>query len=152
LVLLPIAIPYYQAQQEIGGRSWEELVPMLPRWQSYLYAPTSFLWGKILRFGDVLTMANEHALFFGFLPCVAIFVFAYLSWKKRGEFAGSEVGIAMMGVLLALGILTFYFRGYSLYRFAWAYLPGAGGIRAVTRIVFVLLYPVAFISGWLLLT
>jgi hypothetical protein len=147
VVLLPLAIPYYQTQQEIGGRSWEELVPMLPRWQSYLYAPTSFLWGKILRFGDVLPMANEHALFFGFLPCCALLVFVYLSWKKKEDFAGSGVGTAMMGALFALGILTFYFAGFSLYRYAWAYLPGAGGIRGLTRIVFILLYLVAFISG-----
>ncbi|MBV9645066.1 MAG: hypothetical protein JO334_16000 [Verrucomicrobia bacterium] len=146
VVLLPLAIPYYKAQQEIGARNWEQVVPMLPRWQSYLYAPTSFLWEHILRFGDELPMANEHALFFGLLPWVAILAFAYLRWNNRREFAGSEVGIAMMGVLLYLGILTFYFRGFSLYRLAWG-LPGAGGIRAVTRMVFILLYPLAFISG-----
>jgi hypothetical protein len=147
VALLPIAVPYYQVQQEIGGRKWEELVPLLPRWQSYLYAPESILWGRILRFGDVLPMANEHALFFGLLPYLAICFFVYLSWKRNEQFAGSEVAIAMAGVLLALVILTVYCTGFSFYRYAWAFLPGAGGIRGVTRIVFVLLYLVAFISG-----
>ena len=147
VVLLPIAVPYYQAQQEIGGRNWEELVPLLPRWQSYLYAPESILWGRILRFGDVLPMANEHALFFGFLPWIGIFLFVFLIWKKNGKFVGSEVGIAMLGALIVLVVLTFYFTGFSFYRYAWAFLPGAGGIRGVTRIVLVLVYFVAFVSG-----
>jgi hypothetical protein len=147
VALLPITVPYHQAQQEIGGRKWEELVPLLPRWQSYLYAPESILWGRILRFGDVLPMVNEHALFFGFLPYLAICFFVYLSWKRNEKFAASEVGIAMVGVLLALVIFTFYFTGFSFYHYAWAFLPGAGGIRGVTRIVLVLLYLVAFISG-----
>jgi hypothetical protein len=147
VALLPIAVPYHEVQQEIGGRKWEELVPLLPRWQSYLYAPESILWGRILRFGDVLPMANEHALFFGFLPYLAICFFVYLSWKRSEQFPGSEVGTAMVGVLLALVIFTLYFTGFSFYRYAWAFLPGAGGVRGVTRIVLVLLYLVAFISG-----
>jgi hypothetical protein len=146
-VLLPIAVPYYQAQQEIGGRSWEELVPLLPRWQSYLYAPESILWGRILRFGDGLTMAHEHALFFGFLPLVGIFLFVFLIWNRKATFTGSEVGIAMLGALLVLVVFTFYFSGFSFYRFAWTFLPGAGGIRGVTRIALVLVYFVAFVSG-----
>jgi hypothetical protein len=43
--------------------------------------------------------------------------------------------------------LTFSIFDFSLYRYAWAYLPGAGGIRGVTRIMLVLIYPVAFIFG-----
>jgi hypothetical protein len=147
LVLLPLTIPYYQTQREIGHRTWEEIVPMLPHWQSYLQAPESYLWGKLLRFGDVLPLSFEQALFLGALPYLSIVAFVYLSLKRRINPAGSEIRFAMLGVLLLLAVLTLYCSGFSLYRYVWAYLPGAGGIRAVTRISLVLIYPVAFIFG-----
>ena len=53
----------------------------------------------------------------------------------------------MLGVFLLLAVLTLYSSGFTLYRYVWAYLPGAGGIRAVTRVALVLIYPVAFIFG-----
>jgi len=57
------------------------------------------------------------------------------------------LALAMIGVLLSAGALTLHIFGFSLYRYAWAYIPGAGGIRGVTRIMLVLIYPVAFIFG-----
>jgi hypothetical protein len=60
---------------------------------------------------------------------------------------GSEIRFAMVGVVLLVGALTLYCSGFTLYRYVWAYLPGARGIRAVARIVLVLIYPVAFIFG-----
>jgi hypothetical protein len=147
LVLLPLTIPYYQTQRKLGPRRWEEIVPMLPHWQSYLQAPESYLWGKLLRFGDILPLPFEQALFLGVLPYLGIVAFVYLSWKRRISAAGSEIRFAMLGVFLLLVVLTLYSFGFTLYRYVWAYLPGANGIRAVTRIALVLIYPVAFIFG-----
>ena len=147
LVLLPLAIPYYQTQRKLGTRPWEEIVPMLPHWRSYLQAPESYLWGKLLRFGDILPLPFEQALFLGALPYLGIVAFVYLSWKRRMSSAGSEIRFAMLGVFLLLAVLTLYFSGFTLYRYVWAYLPGAGGVRAVTRVALVLIYPVAFIFG-----
>jgi hypothetical protein len=146
-ILLPLAISYYEVQEGIGRRSWEEIVPMLPRWQSYLYAPLSIFWGGIFRFGESLPAAGEHMLFIGFLPCLGIGVLAYLLTK--GKLAGSEstLSLAMIGVLFCSWGLTFHFFGFSLYRWVWTFLPGAGGIRGVTRIMLVLIYPVTFILG-----
>jgi hypothetical protein len=147
LVLLPLAIPYYQTQRKIGPRYWEEIVPMIPRWQSYLHAPESFLWGKLLHFGDSPPLPFEQALFLGVLPYLSIVAFVYLSWRRRISAVGSEIRFAMLGVVLLLAVLTLYCSGFTLYRYVWAYLPGAGGIRAVTRVGLVLIYPVAFIFG-----
>jgi hypothetical protein len=44
LVLLPLAIPYIHALGSVGGRDWSEVTGFLPRLESYVYAPTSFLW------------------------------------------------------------------------------------------------------------
>lgn len=150
VVLLPLAIPYYRTQRAMGGRSWEEIVTMLPRWQSYLRAPTSYLWGRILHFGDRLPAVQEHALFLGALPYLAVVIFVYLCWKKRISPAQASVGFAMVGVVLLFAGVTFYWSGFSLYRFVWAHLPGAGGIRAVTRSMLVVIYPLAFIFAMLI--
>src|SRR5271166_6260965 len=147
LVLLPLAIPYYQTQRKIGHRTWEEIVPMIPHWQSYLHAPESFLWGKLLHFGDILPLPFEQALFLGALPYLGIVAFVYLSWRRRMSAAGSEIRFAMLGVVLLVGALTLWVSGFTLYRYVWAYLPGARSIRAVTRVALVLIYPVAFIYG-----
>ena len=147
LALLPLAIPYYQTQRKLGPRSWEEIVPMIPHWQSYLHAPESLLWGKVLRFGDILPLPYEQALFLGALPYLAIVAFVYLSWKRSMSAEGSEIRFAMLGVILLVGALTLWVSGFTLYRYVWAYLPGAKGIRAVTRVALVLIYPVAFIFG-----
>jgi hypothetical protein len=147
VVLLPIAIPYYQVQEGVGRRSWEELVPMLPRWRSYLYAPLSFVWKGMLQYGSSLPATGEHELFIGLLPGVGIVVLTYLLIKRKLQRSESLLALAMIGVLLSGGALTLRIFGFSLYHYAWAYLPGAGGIRGVTRITLVLIYPVAFIFG-----
>ena len=147
VVLLPIAIPYYQVQEGVGRRSWEEVVPMLPRWRSYLYAPLSIVWKEVLQFGVALPATGEHELFIGLLPGVGILVLAYLLIKKKLAISEPALALAMIGVLFCAGVLTLYLFGFSLYRYAWAYIPGAGGIRGVTRIMLVLIYPVAFIFG-----
>jgi hypothetical protein len=150
LVLLPLIVPYSRAQPEIGWRTWEEVAQMLPRWQSYVYAPGSILWGKILHFGDGLPYKWEHQLFLGLFPYVSIFIFLYFFLKDKIAQPERLLGLAMMSVFITMGILTLYFKGFSLYHYVWAYFPGAGGIRGVTRIVLVLLYPIAFICGVIL--
>jgi hypothetical protein len=150
LVLLPLAMPYYQTQREIGRRAWEEVAPMLPRWQSYLYAPASYLWGGTLRLGESLPAAQEHALFLGVLPWLASLIFVYLCATKRLNGQDASVGFAMICTFLFLAVVTFYWSGFSLYWYVWEYLPGAGGIRAVTRCMLLGIYPLAFVSGALL--
>lgn len=144
LILLPLAIPYYQTQQLLGHRTWEEVMTMLPRWQSYFYGPDSLAWGSISQgFGANLPMRNEHKLFPGVLPYLAIIGFLYFSLRKRINPAQSQVSFAMVSALAVLVAATSY--GLSMYHFIWAFVPGAGGIRAVSRITLVLLYPAVFI-------
>ncbi|HEY0793695.1 MAG TPA: hypothetical protein VGD78_21720 [Chthoniobacterales bacterium] len=145
LSLCPIAIPYAHTQWEIGRRSWEELVPLLPRWQSYLYAPNSIFWGTKLQFGRFLAQPWNHQLFTGALPCLAVVGFAYLVLTRKMTNPESLRGLAMLSVPLVWGLLTLSFAGFSWYRFVWAYLPGAGSIRVITRIILVLIYPLAFV-------
>jgi hypothetical protein len=135
LVLLPLAIPYYQTQQLLGRRSWEEIVLMLPRWRSYFYGPDSIIWGTISqRMGVNLPMANEHKLFPGVLPYLAIIAFLSFCWRKKFDQAQLQVGWAMISVLVVLVVVTSYVFRDVVYYYVWEFLPGAGGRRAVSRI------------------
>ncbi len=146
LVLLPIAIPYHRTHQWVGNRSWEEVMKMLPRTRSYFYGPDSILWGtSSQQIGAELPFRNEHKLFPGVLPYLAIIAFLYLHLRNKMSRALSQVGLAMIGVLFALVLLTSYRYRFSLYHLVWTFLPGAGAIRGVSRIALVLLYPVVFI-------
>jgi hypothetical protein len=90
-------------------------------------------------------MRHEHKLFPGVLPYVAIIVFFYFCLRKKIDRVQSQVGFAMVGVLVVIVALTSYHFRFQLYHFVWQFLPGAGGIRAVSRITLVLLFPVVFI-------
>ena len=144
LSLLPLAIPYLNAQQAVGGRSWPEVVSILPRWYSYLYAPTSYLWSN-LQFGKLPGPSWEHQLFIGIIPLLAIFLFLVLLLKRVYNPINHQVGSAMIFTIFIIVTVTLYYCNISFYWFIWSNFPGGSGIRAVTRIVVVLLYPVAFV-------
>jgi hypothetical protein len=145
LALLPLAIPYYQAQHEIGSSPWSGVASFLPRWESYLHAGTSLVWGRFMRFGDKLS--DEHTMFVGALPFFGVLAFLYLTHRRWLSGADSKIGLAMLGAVLLPAVLTLNLLGLTFYRCVWAYVPGAGGIRAVSRIMLVLIYPVAFVFG-----
>jgi hypothetical protein len=145
-VLLPLAIPYYQTQQLLGHRSWQEIVAILPRWQSYFYGPDSLVWGTVSQgIGAGIPMRHEQKLFPGILPYLGIILFFYLYLRKKFNRAQLEISLAMIFVLVVLVVVTSYQFRDAIYYYVWAFLPGAGGIRAVSRITLVLRYPLVFI-------
>jgi hypothetical protein len=143
LSLLPLAIPYLKAQQVVGGRSWSDVALLLPRWYSYLYAPTSYLWSN-LQFGKLSNYQWEHQLFIGIIPLLAILLLPILFCKRAHSPIAYRVGFAMIFAVFAIVAATLYCFNSSFYWFIWSNFPGGSGIRAVTRIIVVLLYPVAF--------
>ena len=146
LTLLPLALPYYNAHKDIEPNPWWLVSSMLPHWQSYLNAPNSFVWGSFLRFGaHLLPYPVEHSLFLGAMPFAAMFAFLYTCRKQMLSASQAKIGLAMVGTVLLLAIFTFNFSGHTLYRYIYDFLPGAQGIRAVTRIILILIYPIAFI-------
>jgi hypothetical protein len=149
LALLPLAVPYYHAHEEVEHSAWWLVSSLLPHWQSYLNAPTSYLWGGLLRYGVNLSLYPvEHRLFFGALPCASIIALLYISCKKTSCSPSIEVALAMLGTVVLLAISTFYFAGFTLYTYIYNLLPGAAAIRGVTRIMLILLYPIAFVFCW----
>jgi len=146
LLLFPLAVPHYIASQAVGGRDWAEIATMLPQPLSYFRAPQSELWKRILPSTESLPMAHEHILFFGLVPLLSMVLFTLLRNPKIWAWQLRRVGLAMLASFLVVFVITLNFNGVSFYQII-AGFPGVSGIRAVTRVGTVLVFPVSIISG-----
>jgi hypothetical protein len=145
--LLPLIIPYYGTSLEFGMRSWEEIAMMLPRIRSYFYPlGGSLLWNWLSDIGRTLPMAHEHQIFIGAVPLLTFALMPVFYFRYRNDHLVKKGMIAFITTTLLI-LLTLYVRGdFSLYKFA-LFLPGLKAIRAVTRIMLMMLFPFAVILG-----
>jgi hypothetical protein len=87
-------------------------------------------------------MRHEHQLFIGLSALALLGLGTWASQARR--FSAERRGLVLihLGALLGLVLLTVQVNGVSLYRLIWM-LPGMGSIRSVTRIILVMMWPVA---------
>jgi hypothetical protein len=135
LAVAALLHPYAYYSRLYGfQRSTEEVITLLPRWGSYMLADGSMLWrGLSARLGNI-PIRYEHQMFVG-LGAIAL-VLAGLGYR-RDRWAASS--------LLAMGLLvlvTMKFPHFSIY-LKLLKVPGISSIRAVARIVLVMLFPLA---------
>lgn len=147
IILIPLIIPYLIVSRQVGTRDWAEISSMLPRISSYFHGPSSLVYGKIMKFGEALPLPWEHQLFMGIFPFLSIIFFLIIFHRrldKRVKFF--DIGLTLLISLLIIFIITLYVNGLSIYRLI-AIFPGANAIRSVTRIILVMLFPIAFITA-----
>jgi hypothetical protein len=138
-LMILLAVPYRVVSRLYGfHRTWGDIDPMLPRPVSYLLTLNSRLWPYVTPPYETLPMWHEHAMFIGIAPFLAIAVALVLRWAGRGHADRLFAPTALAIVILVL--LTLSVDGNSAYRLL-ASLPGADAVRAVTRIIVVLLFP-----------
>lgn len=131
---------YYLVGSTYGfNRSQKEIFAMLPRLSSYLLSDGVRLSSWIGRSLDGIPMRHEHQMFFGF----GVWIIAlYGIVASRLEQAHKEVcKIAGISIVL-LFVLTLNINGISAY-YILANIPGFRAIRAVSRVVLVMLLPVS---------
>lgn len=147
LGMLPLAVPYANAARSVGTRSWGEISSMLPRIQSYFHDPESLLYGREMTFGHNLPLPWEHMLFLGWVPILALVAFAVFL-----RFCTEELNLRhyriLFGSIVIIYVLTLDIGSYSIY-WVVAHLPGASAIRSITRMIVVMLFPIAAILGYL---
>ena len=147
MLLYPLAQPYYNASKLVMNKELKrvEIAMMLPRVRSYFHGPHSALWGRWASRGDALPANHEHMLFVGVLPILGA---AYLAARfvRSRQMQGSFPRIGVAGILgcgLVLTVAgTLSVRGVSMYTMMAA-VPGADAIRAVARIIVVMMFPLA---------
>jgi hypothetical protein len=136
--------PYIMAANIYGlSRRWEDVQRMLPRWQSYLIADGSGIWKNLAFLSHKMTdLRWEHQLFVGISVVILLVLGCIWLFKSPHR----KMAFVFLGAAVALALFTLKIGDFTLYRCIFS-LPGANSIRAVTRIILVLMWPIAiFIS------
>lgn len=142
-LFLIVAIPYWHTQKLYGiERHYSEIRRMLPRIQSYIIGDRSLLWFSKWEGFSKIVNRNEHQMFIG-AGAFSTIVFALLFKPFLMENPLSQRFFRVVGVLC---VGTLVLGGVSLYQ-VLAYVPGVSAVRAVSRIILVLLFPIGFIVG-----
>lgn len=117
---------------------------LLPKLKSYLFTEISTLWKSQSDFFSNARFVPEGQLFFGAIPLFLVFLGYIYGFRSKKNTAVFLMGFA----LPILIILTLsFFNGWLSLWYLFAKLPIASGIRTITRIYVVLLFPVAFLSA-----
>ena len=145
LVLAIVGIPYSDMQSMYGfTRYWHEVEGMLPRPGSYLLAGSSKLWPNLsARFPYPLVW--EHQIFPGLS---AIIPLAWFLLSKRAR-TRQPLAAPMLAAVAILFAVTIDLSGHTLYRLIYP-IPGFSAIRGVTRIILVMMLPLAALLGMLI--
>ncbi len=124
-------------------RPREEILGMLPRVWSYLISDFSKLSHGIGGSITDISMRHEHQLFIGVGVLLFCFVGALVA-LRRIEYV--EIGkLALLSVLL-LVLGTLNISNVSIYRL-FLHVPGIDSVRAVTRVMLVMVMPLGVLSG-----
>jgi hypothetical protein len=144
LALVLLFLPYVRVMQTYDfGWSTDIIYLMLPRPRSYFLADNAALWGRLSTKILGVPMRHEHQLF----PGVAVCLLAVIGLLFNKHFKGHDHVWASFAAMLLLGAFTLLFRGESFYTLIWE-LPGFNSIRAVTRVILVLMWPLSVFVAW----
>lgn len=125
------------------SRPMEVLDSLTPRLSSYLMADRSALTGWLVRGVADFPMRPEHQMFIG-LGTLALVFFGLISLARAGGLPTSSRSlgaISAISILILVG-MSVVVSGYSFY-FYIVRIPGLDAIRAVSRIILVILLPVS---------
>jgi hypothetical protein len=125
----------------LEGWSVEYITLNLPRLESYLIADAS-PWLSWFTADIYVPMRHEQNLFIGFGAIVLIV--AAVAWRGSAGVTGLTEAMAIALALLFAGTLLV---GHVSFYHLVAWLPGIKAIRAVSRIIFVMLIPMSVLVG-----
>lgn len=146
LATAALLLQYHQISRSYGFRpSVSDLISMLPRPQSYLIADAVGAYGWMTNAVQGVPARNEHQLFLGFAPLL-LSLWAVLMLRSPAIAPRNQLLLQCLATLAMLVLATLCVGNLSLYRIAAA-LPGVSSIRAVTRIVLVMLLPLAVMAA-----
>ena len=138
-LIVLLCVPYVEASRLYGfERPWSETATMLPRPESYLLASNSRLWPYLAGLFPTLPMRHEHVMFIGVAPLLAITVAVALGLAPARRLRSAVRAVCTVSIL-SIMLLTLWVDGHSAYG-AIAWLPGANAIRAITRVITVLIF------------
>ena len=147
--LLPLVIHYAKAQAEVGPRSFTEMIGMLPRPLSYLL-PADYTWvfrTSLLKIKATLPVSHEQVMFAGFVVLLCVVAELFVVARRARKLAEHWWQCSLLVVWIVTVMATLWVNG-SLWQYLCRIIPGAGGIRAVSRIVLLQLLPLGAATAW----
>lgn len=145
VAIMPFLIVYLPKIRETGGQGYAAVLPYLANPLDVInVGPSNYLWGWLLRLRPEAFPGGEHItgvplLLFGLAVaalCWGIFRPATVSDQP---FKGVLRAFAL--AIVACWLLTLQIRSFSAWAFVFDFVPGAKGLRVVTRFQLVLLLP-----------
>ncbi len=138
---------YYRWGAMYGlGRGWKEIATQLPRPQSYLLMDILPYWKVVYEalIGADVPTRHEHNMFMGSGALSLFLIGAAATIAGNVPRYQDNLAKTALLALVSLFVVVTMFGGESLYFFL-TYIPGLNSIRAVTRIIVVLMFPAAIV-------
>lgn len=155
ILLTPLALHYLTAQKQMGTRGFGEIANYLPVAGAFFFPPAETVFYNAFhqRFA-AQGLSHEVRMFLGFGFLLAVALGCVLAFKEKNR--NEDVWLSRRLVLIvgSLFVLIVWFSlkrsdGYSLWKYVYLYVPGASALRAVGRIVLLLLvlgvFPIVYL-------
>lgn len=153
VALIWLFYPYIAAKSiyEVS-RSWGEIQSMLPRLYSYFLADHSLLWPSAQWPLPYLPQRHEHQLFVGLPVLLCGILGTVLGLRHQQQQATAQLlfysTLTIVGVTLYIG---WHADGERLFQNSFwqlfVSLPLASAIRAMSRVILVLLLPIGYLAA-----
>jgi hypothetical protein len=151
LAVAPMAYHYGVALRLVGPRHFVDVAGMIPPPQSWLYlGPDSWFysWEPHVALFGTIPFEHEQRLGIGWITLAAALFGCRSLVRDRGRWARA----GMLASLAIVFLITLYPGRITPWRLLFNMVPGANAIRAVSRIVFLMLIPLSIGLAWLIET
>ncbi len=154
--LKPFANIYQPVAEQLGWRSYEEVMAMLPQPLSYFsMGDGALVWGwlpKTFPQFDAMPTPWEHRMGIGLLPWLAVLVALALGIRAIARQQAKPLDrwlVLLVVSALVLLLLPIRLGDASLWRWFYDNFPGARAMRSVTRVILVAMLPMAIAAALL---
>lgn len=144
LSAVPFLVVYLPKLRETGGQAWWQIRYFLPRVNDLInLGPDSEMWGRLAPVACVACTRGNFEMTDGITP-ILLWAFAAGTLSFFGRNRRLLLAVALASTLCAL--LTVRWGGFAPWWLVWKLVPGAGGVRVVSRFLLFLSAPVVVVA------
>jgi hypothetical protein len=146
LAIVPFLIVYLPKLAETGGQSWEKTLYFTPYWNDVVnLGPNDMLWGRFYKLLCRSCTRDSFELTTGITP-ILLWLFAAASmWlcfrRAAKDVRGRPVLLATALAVLVIALLLFRWKAFAPWWIVWKFMPGASGVRVISRLLLFLIAP-----------
>ena len=151
LAVMPFLIVYLPKLAETGGQSWGQTLSFTPVPNDIVnLGPTSSLWGRLYPMLCSLCTRNSFEMTTGITPILLWLFGAGTLWfivrRPTIERAGRPLLLTLSIGVVALYLVLFHWGPVAPWWLVWKLVPGAGGVRVISRLQLFLIAPIIAVA------